>query len=241
MILEKEANSIFQEIMEEKLTNFNFELVLNKDGKYGMPYLRRYVNENTERIGSIHLNLFNNEIHGILSFSKRFERLEEIWSNYYCQINPVGKSFDPQSLVTLATNVKALKEYKFDPKNKGSWYRLKQRFKEEASETGIIKMADLFVTNIRESIIPFFSKYNSYKTLDSLINSTPETYWECIHIFQAKGLYFKKMIIARLSGNPQYDNICEFCFSRLNELEESNRQKYIDVFFKLKSDLDCLS
>lgn len=147
---------------------------------------------------------------------KRIDPIDEIIDDYFLEFYQFEMTKSVKTSV-LAFNAKRVMDYKFDPSNLRQWIGCNDYYVGKATEEGVEQMAIEFFNVIKLHIIPVFDKYNNIQLLDRLINETPKCFYEVIHLFTGVGLEYKKMIIAKLAGNKDYELICEVMKQRILE------------------------
>ena len=91
-----------------------------------------------------------------------------------------------------------------------------------------IEMADFL---LEKKILPRIKQLNSIKTLDESINTKVELNDDLnIYFLNPKGLIFRRTILAKLSGNTYYEDICEYQRSFFSEYEQLAQQKQFEHF-----------
>lgn len=173
----------------------------------------------------------------ILTYSavKRIDPIDEIIDDFFLEIYPFEMTKRVQTSV-LAFNAKRIKDYKFDPANIHQWVRCDDYYEREATEEGVEQLAVDFFKAIEAYVIPTFDKYNNIQLLDACINETPEWYFEVIHLFTGNGLQYKKMIIAKLAGNKDYELVCEAMKRRIlntNSKGKISKETFLSVYEKI--------
>jgi len=171
---------------------------------------------------------------------KRINSIEEIWDDYFLEITPLGVG-EGYVNTTMAFNAGRIKSYKYDPTIKNQLYRTSYRYEADATNEGVHELAKQFLENMLMYVIPALEKYDNIKVLDSFVNEKPDYYLEVMHLVPGNGLEFRKMIIAKLAGNPQYELVCEAMKKRILTMENvkgiAPKENYLSIFEKLQERL----
>ena len=114
---------------------------------------------------------------------------------------------------------------------------VKDKYEEDSSEDGVAELSRQFVNALQQYVIPAFDKYNDIRNLDAFVNENPEYYFEVIHLMTGEGFPYKKMIIAKLAGNKNYEAVCNAMWQRLSNIEtvqcDVPKEKYLSVYEKI--------
>lgn len=242
MILEREANKVFEEIISEEANQRGFKFIKNRGTKTDPPYLKRLKDKDIEKIGNLHLEFFNGKLLMTSAFNKHIHQVESIWFKYFKKIHSVTSNFDLNSLITVGSNASLLSEYKYGESHV-PWFRYTDNYEVEASLNGIKMLSSDFIKRLDEYVVPLLDKYDHIKSVDLDMNSTPETYYECLHIFTGNDLIFKKMIVSKLAENPMFSKICDLMYERIIDSEDelvSAKENYLRVWSDLKVELELI-
>jgi hypothetical protein len=206
--------------------------------------------ERKKRFGKEEISSDGLESRGMKKFvftynaSKYIDPIENVWDEYWAEQQlAIGITLPPGAWpFSLCFNAKRISDYKFDPQNLRQWYRTYDYYESEATEEGVQQLVDQFLHNFRLYVIPTFDRFNNIQLLDAFANEQPEYYSEVIHILSAVGLHYKKMIIAKLAGNNDYELVCDAVKQLINKHFKDNEKArstnysiYERVCEKLKS------
>lgn len=239
MLNELESNLQLLEYFSKYSKSIGFELKLNKKNKTDPPYLKRIIGNDIEIIGNIYVEVFDNRAMLNEVFNKHFHEVEKLWFKYYVKLNSVTPNFDIKDLVTIASNVSLLRDYNFNSSEK-PWFRYKDNYISKASGKGIEEICEQLTQNIENYILPTFEKFNSLKKLDDFVNNPIEKAKEIIYLIGPKGIFFKKMIIAKLASNRNLVNICDAMKTAILEMENDSTydmKRNLDVWSELNEEL----
>jgi hypothetical protein len=121
--------------------------------------------------------------------------------------------------------------------NKIKWRRMIDPLDVEPTEDGINELVGKFLDTIKLHIIPTFDKYNNIQLLDAFINERPDYFFEVMHLFPDRGFNYKKMIIAKLAGNKDYELVCDAVRQYIITTEYAQgdlpMEKYYSVYEKI--------
>lgn len=202
MILsDQEGNQIFASHLKAPLGELGFTIeegMIRRDKKAGYEYISYQLMDRYK----------DERFHLEYSAVKRIEPIQAICDEYLIDLIPEEIRREHKSW-TLAFNAERIRDYKFNPASKHRWMAFKDIYKSDATEEGIIQLINEFLEIIKLYIIPTFDKYNDIRVLDAFINEKPEYYFDVIHLLTGNGLVYKKMIIAKLAGNKEYELVCE--------------------------------
>jgi hypothetical protein len=198
-------------------------------GKYNYSFRAEY-SFGHDRI-SINLRQIGTKYYLQYTFLKRIDSIEAIWLEYLKDINLGNQS--PNSFMTIASSIIGLKpELLKDVRYHKYGYIL------EPTETGINRYLDEAKLQINKIIIPFLSKYNKVNELDSLFNNPPDKYID-LKKYSNQGVEFRKMIIAKLAGNPDYEKVCSAMKTLIESWikQDSRMTGYMTVYEKVHKKL----
>lgn len=143
--------------------------------------------------------------------SKCIDPIDEFWMEFIPEMQMARGITSPPGVKfpTMIFNSKLIRDYTFDPLKKGAWIRINDYYECPPTKEGVHKMVGTFAHNIKSFVIPLFDAYNDIELLDACINETTEHFFEIIHLFSGVGLFYKKIIIAKLAGNKDYELLCD--------------------------------
>jgi hypothetical protein len=177
--------------------------------------------------------------------SKYIDPIDDFWMEFIPEMqlargitSPPGTRFP-----TLIFNSKLIREYIFDPQKKGACIRINDHYECPPTEEGVHKMVDTFAQNIKSFVIPLFDVYNDIELLDACINETTEHFFEIIHLFSGVGLFYKKIIIAKLAGNKNYELLCDAYRKKMfaQDIHERVRDTEYSIFERIYKKLEGVS
>jgi hypothetical protein len=236
MILEKEANQLFQSLLMERGHELGFTLELNGNSNDSPPYLLRNVPEGKEMINGLFLDMFNSELLINLSFSKRISQIETFWLKYRTMLQPAGDSFDPESLITISSNLNKLKNFSLTERRKS--ILMQDKYVLKPSEIEISKFVNDLFQNIEALIQPLFDSFKTIEEIDLSINHEPSALHSNFDKFAPSGLMYKKMISAKLAKNENFQAVCDSMLELISESLSVNKVVNLEVFHLLRTELE---
>ncbi|HLO56845.1 MAG TPA: hypothetical protein VK169_21290 [Saprospiraceae bacterium] len=202
-----------------------------------------YVNFNFGR-GFVNLTL--NEFSCSLNAEIRITVLENIWDDFSVELNlfqPVHSGgYISEKLVQLDGPI----TYIFGPSNflkEGIHYvnfedKNKNFFNFPISEIGFNQVKEKYTRIYHDLFLPKLKETLDIKFLDSTVNDkieylggSSDDYFLALH-----GMLFRRMILAKLNGNPLYEDICEWnrgICAKLDLIPEENRNVFQKNFRKV--------
>lgn len=227
-LTKKQGNQIFSDLLSAPLKEIGF--TIQRDG-----VIKRIWKNGFDQISYGELKPWGINFRLEYSATKRIDPIEEIWDDYFSELISVGESYVNR---TLAFNVNRVKDYEYDPEKLRERMLKADRYSSAQTEEGLSEMASQFLNNIKLYIVPTFDKFNNIQVLDAFVNEKHEYYHEVIHLFSAReGLIYKKMIIAKLADNKDYELVCAAMRERLLILGASDgllqQEKYLSVHEKI--------
>lgn len=231
-LTKKQGNQIFSDFLSAPLKEIGFTIqrdgVIKRKFKYGF-----------DEITYEEIKPWGAQFRLDYSADKRIDPIEEIWDDYLSELMRVGESYVS---TTLAFDANRIKDYEYDPVNLRERMLNVDTYKSKQTEEGVSEMANQFLNNIKLYIVPTFDKFNNIQVLDAFVNGKPDYYHEVIHLFSAReALIYKKMIIAKLAGNKDYELVCEAMKQRILKAEEGSARLvqyllvYEEVYERLKT------
>lgn len=147
-----------------------------------------------------------------INISRRYSVVEELWQDCaeLIQINYT----DVNSISTIVVNHgNASEEIKTQ-----SYYDGSLRF--EISEKGLAEIPDA-IDFVMNKILEKLNLFRDLKNVDQLINNEIDPPIKENEIFWKDGAFmFKRMILAKLTGNDTYEEICDLYKSRFSKIVE---------------------
>ncbi|OQP57473.1 hypothetical protein [Niastella populi] len=223
-----QGNKAFRNLLKAELTDIGFK---QKGG-----VLTRQKKNGFEQIDFEEIDFWNGQFRLWYSASKRIEPVEGVWDDYFLDIFPLGVG-EEYVTRTIYFNASILREYQYDPMNMIKWRRMNDYHFADPTEEGIHELVGKFLETIKSYIIPTFDKYNNIQLLDAFINERPEYFFEVMHLFPDRGFEYKKMIIAKLAGNKDYELVCEAVRKDITTTEyvqgDLPMEKYLSLYEKI--------
>lgn len=146
---------------------------------------------------------------------RRFDKIEGLWEKYILDIGE-NVNTDVFKCPTLYYN-HFLIEY---PDN----YWTKMFYIESAQYKDIYQFTEEFIKIFSDKIIPIMNQTQSYKQLDVSINREEMTSTKLC--FYHRGFLLKKMIVAKLAGNPNYEKVCQEVLELIEKKRETEPKNY---------------
>ncbi|MBO9201431.1 MULTISPECIES: hypothetical protein [Niastella] len=198
--------------------------------------IRREKNQGFEEIAYESLEWWNGQFRLWYSAVKRIDPVEKIWDDYFLDLMPLGVG-EAYVNTTIFVNARVLREYQYDPANRIKWRRMNDYHLADATEEGVVDLAEQFLKTLKTYIIPTFEKYNNIQLLDAFVNERPEYFFETMHLFPDRGFEYKKMIIAKLAGNNDFQLVCDAVRQNIINTEYVNgdlpKETYCGLFEKV--------
>lgn len=176
---------------------------------------------------------------------KYIDPIDDCWIEFIPEMQLVRGITSPPGarFPTLAFNAKLISDYTFNSQNTKPWFRINEVYNFPATEEGFREMTNAFIYNTQSFVVPLLDAYNDIELLDACINQTPDHFFEIIHLFSGVGLFYKKIIIAKLAGNKDYELICEACRKKMlarTEMPDDIRDTEYSIFERLYEKLKVI-
>lgn len=133
-------------------------------------------------------------------FGIRFIEIEESWEQYRNILEETNRGrSDTLGFGRSTINPNSVKypEHRF-AKGGGAFIK---------NEEDIYTFLDEFKIEFEELLLPFVKEVSKLSWLDEKLNSNPLAFQEICPPFSLDGLEFRKIIVAKLNSNPNFDNI----------------------------------
>jgi len=157
------------------------------------------------------------------SFSLRINEIEEIWEKYRTILGEERRPLaDTIGFGRAVINPSSNKypEHRFA---KGGGEFIKE-------EEDLFKYIDEFKQEYEELMLPFIEKVKDIKWLDSIINTEIENISSKTQYISNIGFWYKRIIIAKLANNQDYEVIYKWIRNRFQKgYEESGNEKYKSI------------
>jgi hypothetical protein len=151
---------------------------------------------------------------------RRINSLEEIWQDYASLLNV---NYDNKTDITtlrvshLSAYPEIIKEQYYD-----GYGTLEFKIEKDIIDNVIPKVLSFL---IKDKIIPCLNKFNDLKHIDKIFNSSLDPSQELFdYTINHDGFIFKRMVVAKLVGNPRYEEICNHIKSRFPAVLETAKQ-----------------
>jgi len=174
---------------------------------------------------------------------KKLDVIAQYYQKYYSfQHAGFGYSQSPRGTFRLAYYSRG---YKFFEGMDRDFRAHKFEFEDTLSE--VQKLISFLEEDLEDYIFPTFEKLYNVHTLNKAINDPIDFHVkQNIQSFMCGNHHYDKMIVARLAGDPNFEEICQFIFSffenNINSTSESNRNSAkkaltvaYDIYDQLKS------
>ena len=144
------------------------------------------------------------------STKKQLDIISQYYEKYYSFENAgFGKSQKKRATFRLAHNSRGYKF--FDGMNK-DFKAYKFEFRDNIED--VKKLVSLLREDLEDYILPTFEKMYNVHTLNKAINNPVDFHVkQNIQSFMCGNHHYDKMIVARLAGDPNFEEICQFIFS----------------------------
>lgn len=148
-----------------------------------------------------------------ISIARRYSILEEIWQDYRELINLTNSNLSDTLYIFHGNASEEIKQK--------SYYDGSLRF--EISEKGLAEIPEA-IEFVMNKIFEKLDIFLDIKNVDKLINSELDPLPENNEIFwRDGGFMFKRMILAKLTGNNIYQEVCDFYKSRFIKILEISK------------------
>lgn len=146
--------------------------------------------------------------------TRRFHLIESLWEGY---ISYLGYNINPKIFICPTIE---LNHFMLDFQNN---YWTKKYYVESNNYRNIDAFVEDFWSSYLEKMIPILESTDTIKKLDKIINydsNIPK------RIFHHRGYEFKRMIIAKLAGNPDYENVFQEVLEAIEMKKGTEPNKY---------------
>lgn len=180
-----------------------------------------------------------------------FDKCIKYCENYHDEVTfrvvTIGFDFGISYIVTRCYYLieedlsRLTKEYESQPMNSTIWLT-RTRLKPELEDTSkshllknggiylkssdidneVEKFKNTFIDEYENLISPFLKQTENIHWMDEILNTNPMDFDEPCKYFPYNGLIFKKIIIAKLAGNTNYENIYSTFFDLYNNFLQEN-------------------
>ena len=163
------------------------------------------------------------------SILRTYKLIEEPWVNDRALLG-WGNS-KKEAFYTLCFNPALLNVQNYDP-FKTYETRVEIRPTPEEIRDYFVK----FENEINTVVYPLLDKLNDIREMDRFLNDPPEAFIEKSNVIAGYGLHFRKMIIARYAGNPNYELVCKAMYDfiyKIAQEEPAKYQGYLTLYHKV--------
>jgi len=162
-----------------------------------------------------HIRFLPEYINFSLTIHRRINLVEEFWQEWSSLLN-VGVE-TPNDITTLYITEKNAYPEIVNEK----YYDGYGAFNFEISEDGLREIEDVVSFFFNQKIISKLTELRNLKSIDKLINSDLDPPQDIGEIFNVDGGFmFRRMAVAKLTGNSIYEKICELYKSRFSKITE---------------------
>jgi hypothetical protein len=187
----------------EQLLTQGFKEILEPHGFIQNPEsgtLSRKTEHFEDRISFNHPTVRDGFFISIPLFSRHINLIDEYWSDWAPKLR-IANSFLPTIYLYPALVKPEIKnDETYDPLHNG--------YRESMNTEGVKRFLDSAKKYIEDHLLPSADKFSDLKTLDKMVNMTARVSENAPHILNPEGIMFRKMIIAKLTGNPIYNEMC---------------------------------
>jgi len=156
--------------------------------------------------------------------SRKYSIIEDYWYKYRETLD-YGSDYEVLTLSLVKTDLNPELEHNPELRNLGNGREKLTSFED------VTRYVDLFLNELEQYIEPFFFKTENIQTLDSMLNESVETVPSMVKFFTAgTEFWFKRIIVAKLSGNEDYNKIYQWIRGRFMQgYQEKGLKKHLNV------------
>lgn len=192
------------------LSEIYFPVIVLSDTNNGIKF------ESNNAANKLFLNCVFYKEKGIRTFNynvqKKLSMISQFYEKYYHN-RFSGFVQQPKRIATFSiSNQLTSYNYKHFDLVESNLKAYKFEFKDNISEIG--KLVSLLHEDLQNCILPSFEKMYNVHTLNKAINNPIDFHVkQNIQSFMCGNHHYDKMIVARLAGDPNFEEICQFIFS----------------------------
>ncbi|MDO6491804.1 MULTISPECIES: hypothetical protein [unclassified Cellulophaga] len=225
----EELEEVITETFKNICSYYNFYNEKTIDGKVGGTNYKK----SDEYIDSLSLSqvvtmgVYDNQFEITLNASCSVLEIENIWNDFKGLVNPVledknyQKFFEKKIPPTYSVSYDKLKIKDRFPNNtkETGWLSF------DISKTGIEQFKKVIEFIIEKELLPKLEDYRSLESLDKQLNSSIELGYLDSYNVNSNGILFRRVIIAKLVGNPLFEEICDKEKSFFTDYIELSKEK----------------
>lgn len=197
--------------MKNKLENCMFSEYRNNE----ITFLEKKYSWGFDEISLPRIAFLETHLEFGINISRRYSVVEELWQEW-AELIQINYS-DVNSMTTLVVNHGIASD---EIKHK-SYYDGSLRF--EISKKGLAEIPDA-IDFVMNKVFEILDLFRDLKNVDQLINNEIDPTIKDNEIFWKDGAFmFKRMILAKLTGNNTYEEICNLYRSRFDKIEEMSK------------------
>lgn len=171
------------------------------------------------------------------SFTREYSEIETYWNKYFEEAHGYSLPYYMGTIGTHAIYIdKKYEKYPNDAMMDGGADLIRYNHERE----DVLRFFEEFKWQYENLLLPVLAKSRDVRWLDKKINTDPLKFKYLGEIIlTAYNLYFHKLIIARLAGNPNYEQIYQLVRGTLVEWanEEEQGKNMLSAFDKVYEDL----
>lgn len=212
---QSEAKNIFIELTNERLETLGFKLKKTRTSE--AIYIRNKEN-GFERMGISTTNYYPEVVFG-MGTSKRINLIEDIFYEINRQYNLELDLNEDSRTLTYKGNI-----------NERQLKLLRVEHKDD--ELGVIESTKILMHFIENDLLPTYDLFDDIREIDKRINGDGENYWEDdfsrLKPFSLFHFHEKRLIIARLCNNPNFETLVEkFCNYMDYEISKNTGKPFV--------------
>ena len=161
----------------------------------------------------------------LVSAGRSYRTIEDFWEPYQHMLQGMKQPYP----LTVGF-VKGTIDYDFTkvypPRYSPERYVIKE-------DTDINLYVESFRKDFEELFIPYLKQTEDIRWLDKGLNTNPLEFKNLPKVFPAIGNMFRKIIVARLAGNPSYEEICTLIRGFILQYDDDYMKNSLIVFDKV--------
>lgn len=156
---------------------------------------------------------------------RSYRTIEDYWESYHHMLQGLQQPY-PLTVGFLKSTIDYDFTKVYPPRYNPERYVIKE-------EMEISRYVESFKRDFEELFIPYLKQTEDIRWLDKGMNTNPLEFKNQPKVFPMIGNMFRKIIVARLAGNPSYEEICRLIRGFILQYDDDYMKNSLIVFDKV--------